>query len=246
MSRSVKDWKRWLVVVAGCFCVISVVFALAHWFWPRQPKFSHRQALSHAEPPRSVRLPLSIEPAPAENLSEKTDLAGRSVPTLLAQNPNASPTVNATSSAKNSAAASPTPVPQASAVSTGSARSLADLLNSNTDLSDPAQRARVVEQTRAIEMRQKVEANAKADKLGIPKRIKRPDGTVMELMRFEGDQPVYFITHNANAAISTGANLLRLAPYAVDGAGVTVGIWDGGAVRSTHQEFGGARVTIKD
>ena len=113
-------------------------------------------------------------------------------------------------------------------------------------MGDPAQRARVVEQTRAIEMRQKVEANAKADKLGIPKRIKRPDGTVMELMRFEGDQPVYFITHNANAAISTGANLLRLAPYAVDGAGVTVGIWDGGAVRSTHQEFGGARLTIKD
>ena len=62
----------------------------------------------------------------------------------------------------------------------------------------------------------------------------------------ENGYPVYLITHNVNAAISTAADLVRnTAPYSVDGSGLTVGVWDGGAIRPTHQEFVG-RVTVLD
>lgn len=59
-------------------------------------------------------------------------------------------------------------------------------------------------------------------------------------------EPLYYMTLNENAAISTAANLVReTAPYNVDGSSVIVGVWDSGAVRPTHQEFG-ARVTVVD
>ncbi|MCX7826952.1 MAG: S8 family serine peptidase, partial [Verrucomicrobiae bacterium] len=53
---------------------------------------------------------------------------------------------------------------------------------------------------------------------------------------------------NVNAADTTNADQLRSGGglgLSLTGAGVTVGVWDGGAVRSTHQEFGG-RVTVID
>ncbi len=59
--------------------------------------------------------------------------------------------------------------------------------------------------------------------------------------------------HNANAADTTNANELRpggAGGYNLTGLGVTVGVWDGGDVRATHQEFnsGGnpSRVTVLD
>ena len=71
-------------------------------------------------------------------------------------------------------------------------------------------------------------------------------GRRFELMEIAGGTPNYFITHNVNAAISTGANLIRnTAPYNVNGNGFIVGVWDGGAVMSNHQEFG-VRVLIQD
>lgn len=48
---------------------------------------------------------------------------------------------------------------------------------------------------------------------------------------------------NANAADTTNADQLRSGGglgLSLSGQGVTVGIWDGNAVRATHQEFGGA------
>ncbi|MGB2613556.1 MAG: S8 family serine peptidase [Phycisphaerae bacterium] len=53
---------------------------------------------------------------------------------------------------------------------------------------------------------------------------------------------------NANAADTTNADQLRSGGglgLSLSGQGVTVGIWDGNAVRATHQEFGG-RVTVVD
>ncbi len=123
--------------------------------------------------------------------------------------------------------------------------SLADLLVPGVDLSDATQRARVVAEMKRVEDGKKAAALRLAAQRGLPPRFTRPDGTVMELMQFDGDRPVYAITHNVNAAISSGANLLQDAPFSLTGAGLTVGVWDGGAVRSTHQEFGG-RVTVKD
>ncbi len=51
-------------------------------------------------------------------------------------------------------------------------------------------------------------------------------------------------TVNANAAISTAANLAG-QQYTLSGAGITVGIWDGGDVLTTHRELAG-RVTLYD
>ena len=128
---------------------------------------------------------------------------------------------------------------------TAGAQSLGDFLAPGVDLGDPAQRAAVVAKMQAVEQTKRDAAVKIALARGLPRRIVRPDGTAMELMEFDGDRPVYAITHNVNAAISTGANLLQGAPLSLTGAGITVGVWDGGAVRATHQEFGG-RVTVKD
>ena len=48
------------------------------------------------------------------------------------------------------------------------------------------------------------------------------------------------ILDNEEAAISTAADLVRnTIPYDANGFGFTAGIWDGGSVLSTHQEFDG-------
>ena len=129
--------------------------------------------------------------------------------------------------------------------STAAAQSLGDFLAPDVDLADPVQRAAVVAKMQAVEQTKRDAALKLAAARGLPRRVTRADGTVMELMFFDGDRPVFAITHNVNAAISTGANLLQAAPFSITGTGVTVGVWDGGAVRATHQEFGG-RVTVKD
>ena len=72
------------------------------------------------------------------------------------------------------------------------------------------------------------------------------DGIIFELMAIEDGQPIYNITNNINAAISTATDRIRnTAPYSVDGNGLTIGIWDAGSVLSTHQEFG-TRVSVLD
>lgn len=77
--------------------------------------------------------------------------------------------------------------------------------------------------------------------------VRSGDGNrVVEIKAIRGGRPVYYITLNDNAAISTAADAVRnTAPYGVDGSGVIVGVWDGGGVRTTHQEFG-SRVTAVD
>ena len=124
---------------------------------------------------------------------------------------------------------------------------LADILEEAGDLSIPANRDRAVARMREVEARQRPALEALAKARGWPGRVERPDGSVQELAGVENGRPVYFTTHNVQAAISTGANVMGLAPFALNGAGVTVGIWDGGSVRSTHQEFSnGSRVTVMD
>ncbi|MCU0439493.1 MAG: S8 family serine peptidase [Raineya sp.] len=73
--------------------------------------------------------------------------------------------------------------------------------------------------------------------------ITNPDGSISELMRItETGQPIYYTTYsNVNAAISTRANTLWTGGSLglnLNGQGMIVGEWDGGATRLTHQEFG--------
>lgn len=113
------------------------------------------------------------------------------------------------------------------------------------DLGNPVQRAQIAAQIGQWSEQKRQAARARATQFGLPLRSVLPNGRILEIVDFEGNEPVYFTTHNAIAAISSGANLLLGAPYAVDGSTQTVGVWDGGGVRTTHQELTG-RVTIKD
>jgi len=115
------------------------------------------------------------------------------------------------------------------------------------NLSDPAQRAMAVEEIAAAEDARYEVVLAKAEQLGIPVRVKGAGNNISILHDFRGDEPLYRTTMNANAAISTGANLIRqTAPYNLDGSGIKVGVWDGGSVHNTHQEFSTNRVVKRN
>ena len=110
----------------------------------------------------------------------------------------------------------------------------------------PQERQQTVERLKQISEEKKNLAWEKAKVQGW-KISGEVDGRYYELMALDAKgRPVYNITDNVDAAISTGANLIRnTAPYNLNGAGFNIGIWDGGSVLSTHQEFG-SRVTILD
>ena len=117
---------------------------------------------------------------------------------------------------------------------------------SGVDMTDPAQRQEAVAEMERLGEIRRVELEAKAAALGVPMRLVKPDGGVSELFAFRGDDPLYRSTLNAEAAISSAASLIRQTPpYNLSGAGLRVGVWDGGSVRATHREFGG-RVTLRN
>ncbi|MGJ8643887.1 MAG: hypothetical protein ACSHX9_10800 [Luteolibacter sp.] len=119
------------------------------------------------------------------------------------------------------------------------------LTDPGTSLALPAERARAVARISVVENNRRNAARAEAARRGFPLRIELPNGRVQEIIDFRGDEPLYLSTQNANAAISTGANLLRTSPHNLAGNGITIGMWDGGSGRAGHQEFGG-RLVVKD
>ena len=124
-------------------------------------------------------------------------------------------------------------------------RTTAEIL-AGIDLSDPEQRAlAVAEMSEAEEVRYEA-VLAKAEQLGIPVRVDGAGNEVSILHDIRGEEPVYRVTQNRNAAISSGANLLYPAPYNLGGTGVKVGVWDAGRVRNTHQEFNTTRVVNRN
>jgi len=79
-----------------------------------------------------------------------------------------------------------------------------------------------VAQRRAVENTQLAKARVKAAQLGLPIKSEGAD-----LIAFEGELPIYYDIKNVNAAISTGANLVRnRTPYNLNGQGITAGVWD--------------------
>lgn len=118
--------------------------------------------------------------------------------------------------------------------------------------------AKTYNQSLLSDMAKQSELKAKAEKAAaldyakrnnIPVFIKDKDGQVIsELMRIDNNVPIYYTVKNVAAARSTRANQLNTGGamgLALDGQNMMVSVWDGGAVRPTHQEFGN-RVTIKD
>jgi hypothetical protein len=105
---------------------------------------------------------------------------------------------------------------------------------------------RFAEERAARWAKERTEAESLAIKLGLPIRKEYLDGSVIELQRLENGRPLYYETHNLNAAKTISSN--RVWPggtggYSLTGASPdTLGIWDGGAVRTTHEELMGRAI----
>lgn len=98
-------------------------------------------------------------------------------------------------------------------------------------------------------LRQKTEAIQKAQEEGWLIRQELANGHLIELMRLDRNGlPVYYETENLNAARTVSTDDVwpgGSAGLSLQGSGRTAGEWDGGGVRTTHQELIG-RVTQKD
>mgnify|MGYP001191719579 CR=1 FL=1 len=91
-------------------------------------------------------------------------------------------------------------------------------------------------------------AESIAVKNNMPIRKELPNGGLMELQSIENGIPVYYATDNKNAAATVSTNKLwagNQGGYSLSGKNQLIGIWDGGSIRLTHQEFAG-RVTQID
>jgi len=75
------------------------------------------------------------------------------------------------------------------------------------------------------------------------------DGTIIELQKFKNGRPLYYITNNFISAKTISTEKVwneTFSGYSLSGEGITFGIWDGGAVRTTHQEFNGRVVQLDE
>lgn len=123
----------------------------------------------------------------------------------------------------------------------------ADTAQTQTGLnfSIPEIRSDYVKQLAIANRAARAEAEQWARAHGFP--LWHDDGVhVFGLMYLRNNRPVYYMTENVNAAISTATDRVRnTTPYNLDGSGLTVGLWDGSGARTTHQEFG-SRIHIMD
>ncbi|WP_395740314.1 S8 family serine peptidase [Prosthecobacter sp.] len=113
------------------------------------------------------------------------------------------------------------------------------------DFRDDAVRRLFTETLRDTQSRQMQAMHAKARKAGWREdHIKGPKRLLIGEM---GGVPLVIAPFNANAAISSGVTLVQRDLPAMQGGGLQVGVWDGGAVLSTHREFNDgfiSRVTV--
>jgi PKD repeat protein len=76
------------------------------------------------------------------------------------------------------------------------------------------------------------------------------DGKVIELMKLGSNgEPIYLESENDVSAITLNTDEVHPGGSSglnLNGSGMKVAMWDGGAVRSTHQEFTGGRLTQMD
>ena len=65
---------------------------------------------------------------------------------------------------------------------------------------------------------------------------------LFEIQRIWQGTPLYYVTHNLNAARTVSADQLwpgGRTDLELDGAGISIALWDGAGVLTSHQEFGG-------
>lgn len=105
------------------------------------------------------------------------------------------------------------------------------------------------EELKATAIREKRIALNFALRNNLPVREELPDGRVIELQYLdEKGHPVYYVTHNAGAALTVGTNQLHPGGKlgtSVTGSGMTVGVWDAGGIFGGHNELTG-RIALRD
>lgn len=91
-------------------------------------------------------------------------------------------------------------------------------------------------------------AHRVANEKGWPILQEDREGNVIELIRLdETGMPEYYITDNLNAARTLSTDEVWAGGSvgtSLSGSGLTIGIWDGGGVRLTHQELTGSATQI--
>ncbi len=121
---------------------------------------------------------------------------------------------------------------------------LADLLEAAEDVDEPFKTRNVSEAMRQLDALRRAAGRVRAEELGLPLRQELPNGHVREVVGIdEHGQPLYYATRNVSAGISTGAHVLQAQPFGLTGSNLVLGVWDGGAARTTHDEFAGGRLS---
>lgn len=234
--------------------VFALLLAVAGWWIYAGPSAAEAAGGPEGSSTAEASTPAAVvsEPAPdvaAESEAAATQNIAPAVVAAAGSGITEGPGIATADAEDSSAAASQGPsaaaTPGPSSPASAPKRSVADVLE-GVDLSIPGERERVVAEMRAIEQADKIAAIARAQELGLPLRQEMPDGRVQEVAGLDEEgRLLYRTTYNVSAAISTAANLVQAAPYNLNGTNILVGVWDGGAVRPTHQEMNG-RVTVRD
>lgn len=107
----------------------------------------------------------------------------------------------------------------------------------------------LAQELEARDVHDRERARAFARDAGIPMKRDLPGGGLLELQRIDpGIGPVFYITNNLDAADTVSTDEVRPGGSAglnLEGAGMTVAEWDGGAVFPDHPDFIG-RLTQMD
>jgi uncharacterized repeat protein (TIGR02543 family) len=112
------------------------------------------------------------------------------------------------------------------------------LRDRSVDWRKPSDRAMAAQRMRAAKERNLERAKSVARKKGKPIIEELPGGKIRWLDGIDDSGELsYYETKNVDAAISTAADKLHIAPYQVDGEGLRVGVWENRVPRVTHQEF---------
>ncbi len=104
------------------------------------------------------------------------------------------------------------------------------------------------EEYHSLYTKRKTEADKFARENGLAIRFIDKDGNLNELQYIENGIPIYYKTYNAGSSQTIRANSLNTGGdlgLDLNGQGMTIGIWDGGLVLTTHEALVG-RTTIKD
>jgi hypothetical protein len=87
----------------------------------------------------------------------------------------------------------------------------------------------------ASSVKNREQARALAQSGGWPVRGVTRQGRVFELQGLQNGLPLYYTTANTEAARTTRTDTAQV--FIGGGSGITIGLWDGGAPRLTHQEL---------